>query len=142
MAPDQGAPEQEFPQVSVLVLDSGAVTSLARRDPRRAASVHHSGDGSPQSTVVPAVVLVECLSGRQRTDAEVNRFLKKCMILDAPDEKLARRAGALRAQAGRGSAVDAVVVALAEPGGAVLTHDMEDLRALAAHARDVSVFAA
>ena len=92
--------------------------------------------------VVPAVVLVECLSGRQRADAVVNRFLKKCKVLDAPDEKLARRAGSLRARAGRGSAVDAVVVAMAEPGGAVLTHDIEDLRALAAHARDVTVFAA
>lgn len=142
MAPDQGAPAEEFAPVSVLVLDSGAVTSLARRDPRRAASLRHSGDGGPQLTVVPAVVLVECLSGRQRTDADVNRFLKKCKVLVAPDEKLARRAGALRAHAGRGSAVDAVVVALAEPGGAVLTHDLADLRALAAHARDVSVFAA
>ena len=128
--------------MSVLVLDSGAVTSLARRDRRRAASVQHSGDGSTQSAVVPAVVLVECLSGRQRTDAVVNRFLKKCKILDAPDEKLARRAGSLRAQAGQGSAVDAVVVEMAEPGGAVLTQDIEDLEALAAHARDVRVFAA
>lgn len=142
MAPDQGALAEEFPQVSVVVLDSGAVTSLARRDRRRAASVHHSGDSGPPSTVVPAVVLVECLSGRQRADAVVNRFLKKCKVLDAPDEKLARRAGSLRARAGRGSAVDAVVVAMAEPGGAVLTHDIEDLRALAAHARDVTVFAA
>jgi|GEM_PF-3250762 len=31
---------------------------------------------------------------------------------------------------------------MAEPGGAVLTHDIEDLQALAAHARNVSVFAA
>ena len=69
-------------------------------------------------------------------------FLKKCEVLNAPDEKLARRAGALRARAGRGSAVDAVVVAMAEPGGAVLTHDAADLRALAAHARDVTIFAA
>ena len=45
-------------------------------------------------------------------------------------------------RAGQGSAVDAVVVAMAEPDGAVLTHDIEDLQALAAHARNVSVFAA
>ena len=124
------------------ILDSGAVTSLARRDRPSAATIHKADTGEPLATVVPAVVLVECLSGRQRTDAVVNRFLKKCKVIDAPDEKLARRAGSLRAQAGRGSAVDAVVVAMAEPGGAVLTHDIKDLQALAAHARDVTVFAA
>ena len=142
MESDQRAPAQGFQRVSVLILDSGAVTSLARRDRRRAADVRHSGDRDPQSTVVPAVVLVECLSGRQRTDAVVNRFLKTCKVIDAPDEKLARRAGALRARAGRGEAVDAVVVAMAEPGGVVLTHDIEDLQALAAHARGVTIFAA
>ena len=42
-----------------------------------------------------------------------------------------RRAGALRALAGRGSAVDALVVAIAEPGGMVLSGDMGDPRALA-----------
>lgn len=128
--------------MSVLVLDSGAVTSLAHKSRASTATTYKAQEGEPLASVVPAVVLVECLSGRQHTDAMVNRFLKKCKILDAPDEKLARRAGALRAQAGRGSAVDAVVVALAEPGGAVLTHDTEDLRELAAHARDVTVFAA
>jgi len=70
----------------------------------------------------------------------VNRFLKRCQVVDGPHETLARRAGSLRAQAGRGSAVDAVVVAMAEPGGAVLTGDLRDLKALAAYAQDVSVF--
>ena len=42
--------------------------------------------------------------------------------------------------AGRGSAVDAVIVAMAEPGGAVLTGDINDIAALAAYARNVSVF--
>ena len=91
---------------------------------------------------MPSVVLVECLSGRQHTDVLVNRFLKRCQIVDGPHEGLARRAGALRAEAGRGSAVDAVVVAMAEPGGTVLTGDVKDLSALAARAQDVTVFAA
>ena len=43
---------------------------------------------------------------------------------------------------GQGSAVDAVVVAMAEPGGAILPRDIEDLQALAAHARNVSAFTA
>ena len=128
--------------MNVLVLDSGAVTSLAHRERASAATSHKAQEREPLASIVPTVVLVECLSGRQHIDAMVNRFLKKCKIQSAPDERLARRAGALRARAGRGSAVDAVVVAMAEPGGAVLTHDAADLRALAAHARDVTIFAA
>ena len=84
-------------------------------------------------------MLVESLSGRQRTDAEVNRFLKTCEVVETLPGTLARRAGALRALAGQGSAVDAVVVAMAEPGGAVLSGDVLDLRALASHADDVIV---
>jgi hypothetical protein len=89
--------------------------------------------------VVPTVVLVECLSGRSQHDAVTNRFLKTCDIVDEVPEQLARRAGILRAVAQRGSAVDALVVALAEPSGSVLTGDIGDLRALATHAADVSV---
>jgi hypothetical protein len=69
----------------------------------------------------------------------VNRFMKTCQIVELLPERLARRAASLRAQAGRGSAVDAVVVATAEPGGDVLTGDLGDLGALAAHAVDVGV---
>ena len=83
---------------------------------------------------------MECLSGRQHTDAVVNRFLKTCVVVDGPHERLARRAGSLRAKAGRGSAVDAVIVAMAEPGGTVVTSDIKDLAALASHAQGVSVF--
>jgi len=52
---------------------------------------------------------------------------------------VARRATELRRKAAKGSAVDALVVAFAEPGGTVLTGDTEDIEALAAHARDVAV---
>jgi hypothetical protein len=54
-------------------------------------------------------------------------------------ERTARRAGHLRARARTGSAVDALVVALAEPGGTVLTGDAEDLEALAVHADGVVI---
>ena len=92
--------------------------------------------------IVPSVVLAESTTGRQRTDANVNRFLKTCNIVEELPERLARRAGLLRALARQGSAVDAIVVALAEPNGAVLTSDVKDLRALAAHAQDVHVYRA
>jgi hypothetical protein len=85
------------------------------------------------------MVLIESLSGGQRTDANVNRLLKTCDVVERVPSGTARRAAALRAQARRGSAVDALVVAMAEPGGDVLSGDLADLRALAAYADDVSV---
>ena len=85
------------------------------------------------------MVLVESLSGRPRNDVEVHRLLKLCEIAEQVSISVARRAATLRALAGRGSAVDALVVALAEPGGTVLTGDVEDLSALAEHADDVIV---
>jgi hypothetical protein len=85
---------------------------------------------------------VECLTGKSQTDANVNRFLKACQILERVSEGLARRAAALRALAQSGSAVDALVVAIAEPRGAVLTGDVADLRALATHAEDVTIHCA
>jgi len=55
--------------------------------------------------------------------------------VEAVDEPVARRAARLRTGAGRGSAVDAVVVAFAEEtGGVVLTQDPKDLKALAIQA--------
>jgi hypothetical protein len=47
-----------------------------------------------------------------------------------------RPASDLRRRARTGSAVDLVVVALAEPGGRILTGDKADIEALAAHTRD------
>jgi predicted nucleic acid-binding protein len=125
--------------VTVLVLDSGGVSRLARQSQDAAALIAVFTRDGIWPPVVPSIVLVECLSGRQRTDALVNRFLKTCDIVDTLSEHVARRARALRTHAGRGSAVDAVVVAMAEPGGSVLTGDVDDLRALAALADDVVV---
>ncbi|MGF1598398.1 MAG: type II toxin-antitoxin system VapC family toxin [Acidimicrobiales bacterium] len=92
--------------------------------------------------LVPSVVLTETITGRQRNDANINRFLRTCDIVENLPQHLARRAGALRALARQGAAVDAIVVAFAEPGGAVLTSDPKDLNALAAHASGVRVYQA
>jgi hypothetical protein len=70
-----------------------------------------------------------------------NKFLKTCDISSDISETLARRAAVLRSLARRGSAVDALVVASAEPGGTVITTDPEDLEALAAHAQAVDIVA-
>ena len=62
-----------------------------------------------------------------------------CIVETSVNEQTARRAAELRRRARAGSAVDAVVVALAEPGGTVLTGDRADIEALAAVADDVEV---
>ena len=122
-----------------LLLDSGAVSFLAGRDQRAAAllgALQHEGLWPP---VVLSPVLVECLHGDSGKDANANRLLKSCDIVTDIDVSLARRAAWLRARARRGSAIDALVVAYAEPAGSVLTGDSADITALAANAGDVRV---
>lgn len=62
-------------------------------------------------------MLVECLAGHVGRDATTNQLLRLCDIDRGPDERLARRAAALLTAAGRGSAVDAIVVASAGTRG-------------------------
>ena len=122
-----------------LVLDAGAVSFLAGRSLRAAALIEALRQEGLWPPVVPTPVLVECLQGDPGRDAPTNRLLKSCDVLERVDERVARRAARLRTRSGRGSAVDALVVAVAEPGGSVLTADLGDLRALAACAADVTV---
>jgi hypothetical protein len=89
--------------------------------------------------LVPSAVLIECLTGDARRDARTNHLLKTCEIVEILPSDLARRAAWLRTKARRGSAIDALVVATADPGGAVLTGDPKDLIAIADHAHEVSV---
>lgn len=79
------------------------------------------------------------MQGHAGRDALANRFLKTCDVVEEIPEPLARRAALLRRQARRGAAVDALVVAFAEPGGTALTSDLHDLEALAERANGVSV---
>lgn len=117
-----------------LVLDSEGLTVLAA-DRARLAELRRRGEWPP---LIPTVVLTESLTGDHRRDYHENRVLRACDVRPV-DSDLARAAAALRTAAmgtASPSAVDAVVVALADrAGGAtVLTADVEDLRALAAHA--------
>lgn len=123
----------------MLVLDSGAVTRLAERSRASLALILALRDEGLWPPRVPSVVLVECLEGHAGRDATENQLLKTCDVVEDVPEGLARRAALLRRRARRGSAVDALVVATAEPGGTVLTTDPSDLEALAAHAHRVSV---
>jgi len=123
----------------MLVLDSGGVTRLAERTRQAAALILALREQNLWPPVVPSIVLVECLQGHAGRDAMANRFLKTCDVVEDTPEPLARRAALLRRKAGRGSAVDALVVASAEPGGTALTSDVDDLTALAQHANGVNV---
>lgn len=123
----------------MLVLDSGGLSRLSARSRRAAALIAAFRREGLWPPVVPTVVLAESTSGSARTDTGVNRLLKSCDVDAVVPEHKARRAGQLRALARRGSAVDAMVVALAEPGSTVVTTDPDDLRALAAHAEDVDI---
>jgi hypothetical protein len=125
--------------VARLVLDAGGLGRLAERSTRAVALLSALRSENLWPPVVPSVVLVESLTGHPGRDAGVNRLLRACTIAEAVPEALARRAARLRATARRGSAVDALVVALAEPGGVVLTSDLGDLRALGSHALDVTI---
>jgi hypothetical protein len=125
--------------MTTLVLDSGGVSYLAERSRQAIALIVALRNEGLWPPVVPSVVLVECLQGHAARDAVANRFLKTCDILTMVPETLARRAAQLRRLARRGSAVDALVVAFAEPGGTVITSDPVDLEALAEHATRVAI---
>ncbi|HEX9776036.1 MAG TPA: PIN domain-containing protein [Actinomycetota bacterium] len=122
-----------------VVLDSGALSRLAERSAGSIALIEALRAAGLWPPVVPSVVLVESLRGHAGRDARVNRFLKTCVLGDAVPEGLARRAAWLRARARRGSAVDAIVVAFAEPAGLVLTQDPVDLSSLADYSAGVAV---
>jgi hypothetical protein len=124
---------------AVLVLDSGGLSRLSQRTRRAAALIEAFRAYGLWPPLVPTIVLAESTSGAARTDANINRLLKACDIDPIVSEAIARRAGALRARARRGSAVDAVLVAVAEPGGTVLTGDIGDLEALAGHSDGVMI---
>ena len=123
----------------MLIIDSGGVSRLAERSTRTLALIRALRAAELWPPVAPTVVLVESLQGHSGRDANTNRFLKTCLIEAIVSERTARRAAELRRRARRGSAVDAIVVALAEPGGVILTGDPADIGALAAHSDDVSV---
>ena len=123
----------------MLVLDSGGLSRLSQRTRRAAAMIAALKDAGLWPPVVPTVVLAESTSGAARTDARINRLVKTCDVDPILPEAKARRAGQLRSLARQGSAVDALLVALAEPGSTVLTTDREDLEALAAHAAHVDI---
>ena len=123
----------------MLVLDSGGVSRLSARTKTAVSLIRAFQAQELWPPVVPTMVLVESLHGDPRRDANTHRFLKMCIIDPTVSESTARRAAELRRRSKAGSAVDALVVAIAEPGGTVLTGDRADIESLAAHADGVLI---
>lgn len=122
-----------------MILDSGGVTRLSERTRDTVALILALRRRDLWPPVVPSFVLVECVRGHSGRDAAVNALLQTCDIVEEVSERLARRAALLRGRARKGSAVDALLVASAEPGGVVLTSDIGDLGALAEYADGVRI---
>jgi predicted nucleic acid-binding protein len=82
---------------------------------------------------LPTIVLVETATGDGSRDARINRLAKTCDIVPL-DERIARRAAALRFARPQFGVPDAVVVATADEAGGsiILTTDGRDIRVLAA----------
>jgi predicted nucleic acid-binding protein len=130
----------------MLLLDSEALSSIAhgpavRRDRVRALVHEMRRRELPIATV--AAVLAELVRGRPADAAVFGELRRERVLVHSVDTPTAVRAGRLLGSARRGSefAVDAFLVAVADlAGGAVIaTVDLDDLRELAGHAKNVVV---
>lgn len=134
--------------MAVLILDTEALSALAR--PRQSRERHErvraalrTAERRNEPVRVPSAVLVELYRGAG-TDEAIDHVLGRGFArVVTTGVRIARIAGHLLADAGRGSemAVDALVVATAVRlgGGLILTHDPADIEMLAANHPNVKV---
>lgn len=129
--------ERQTPQR--LILDSGAVIALARRDARARAFLARALELGAL-VEIPVVVVAETIRGGPR-DAPVHKLLKAVGSVPEAREIHGRTAGRLLGAARSAHTVDALVVAHAiEAGGAhILTGDREDLERLAVSHPEVRI---
>lgn len=122
-----------------MLLDAAALRRLAERSGAALAQLRALRDAGLWPARVPTFVLADALSGDRDRDVAVEAFLGCCDLIGQIDEATARRAAWLRTAANRGSATDALLVALAEPGGAVLVVNRPTIEAMALFADGVFV---
>lgn len=121
---------------TALTFDTGALIGLERRRPhlRR---LHQTALLEGIAVVVPSVVVAEWWrqGKREKERAQILRTL----VVEPPDERIARLAGIAVGLVGAG-VVDALVMASASlRGGLVYTSDVDDLMRLAEVFRNVRV---
>jgi len=115
-----------------LILDSGALSALAKGEPRMIAWAYLATQRQ-MLYGIPAPVLTETLTG-QPADARVHRVIPAGDVVLDTTAAVAREAGRLRYRSRRRNVtVDAIVVATAAeyPGSIVMTSDPDDLQQLA-----------
>lgn len=114
--------------MSALILDAGAFVAVDRGDRVMAARLRVAARGGLELRSNGAVVaqVWRDPSGRQ---AELARLLRAVDIKPV-DRRLGQAAGVLSGRAGKGDAVDATVVALANAGDRIISGDPGDIRAL------------
>ena len=120
-----------------LILDSGALSALAKGDTRMIAWAYIATQRQ-MLYGIPAPVLTETLSG-QASDARVHRVISADDVILDTTVVIARNAGTLRHRSHRRDAtVDAIVVSTAaeHPGSIVMTSDPDDLQMLASYVPD------
>lgn len=122
-----------------LFLDGAALRRLAERSPQALATLEALRAAQLLPVRVPSFVLADALTGDTGQDRLVEAFLPCCEVVDVVPPAVARRAAWLRTAAARGSATDALLVALAEPGGAVLVANRPTVEAMALFADGVFV---
>lgn len=124
--------QAQDPPALRLILDSGAVIALSRRDDRARAALAAAWEVGAEASI-PAVVVAETVRGSGPRDAPVNRVIAAVGDVGVTDEATGRVAGALLGATGSDATIDALVVADAveRGGGVILTGDPEDLGRLA-----------
>ena len=129
----------------LVVLDSGAITKVAFADLLACAIVEDLSRRG-WTVCIPAVTLAEVISGRPRTDAAVERLVKRVANTVDCGEDLAKAAGTLRTRSRRAnvaspSGIDAIVAAIAvgNQPSIVLTTDADDMSRLLGSAPTATV---
>jgi predicted nucleic acid-binding protein len=118
-----------------LTLDTGALIAAERGD-RRFWSLWARALERDAEVTVPANVLAQAYRGSQ--SAVIARLVDACVV-EAVDEVLAKKIGALCGRARVSDVVDvSVVVGAARRRDRILTSDPSDIRRIAAHVRGVA----
>ena len=113
--------------MSALVLDAGAFVAVDRGDRAMVARLR-AAERSGLELRSNGAVVAEVWRDPSARQASLSRLLRSVDV--RPVDRATGKAGVLLGRAGRGGAVDATVVSIANTGDRVVTSDPQDIRAL------------